>query len=595
MKFGKEFKKQMVVEWTEAYMDYNGLKSILREFSLYQQSEQPWTLSRSLQKKLSMPRAISGLNKQPSHSTSGDIEGQVIDFNALQQYDSRRFYKTDFLQQSEEGEHVEAEFSKKLDEELNKVSNFYKDRVEEVMDEANSLNNQMDALIALRVKVENPRVDGYSLRKPSSSDIPLRKINQGSQNEDTTLEVNNQGEDSTIDQQVNPFHTTHYGNNNKEEESGSKEDPLQVLEPVKINNTLESPLSTMNSVFKDSKHDELSVNKNELKEAKEKLRPVFIEFYQKLCLLQHYWFMNLSAFSKIMTKYEMIISKRASKSYMKIVDNSYIGSSEEVNNLLEGVEATFIKHFANSNYQKGIKSLRPKAKKEKHRVTFFSETRNLMDKKEGTAYMVNVFPLYSIFGYIVLHMLMFTADLYFWRRYRVNYPFILGLKQGTELGYREVFLLSTGLAVLTLAIFLANLHLDFGSKSQNYKTLTELFPLALVAIVLVIVFCPFNILYRSSRFFFIKSLFHCICAPLYKVTLPDFLLADNLTSQIQAIRSVDLYICYYGLEFSQRENKCHKHGVYNALYFIIAVIPFWMRLLQVFFAFISHVYNSLCN
>ncbi|GKV26486.1 hypothetical protein SLEP1_g35776 [Rubroshorea leprosula] len=259
----------MVVEWTEAYMDYNGLKSILRGSSLYQQSKQPWTPSRYLQKKLSMLRAFSGLNKQPSHSTSADIEGQVIDFNALQQYDSRRFYKTDFLQQSEEGEHVEAEFSKKLDEEHNKVSNFYKDRVEEVMDEANSLNNQMDALIALRVKVENSRVDGYSLRKPSSSDIPLRKINQ--------------------------------------------------------------------------------------------------------------------AFSKIMTKYEMvgtkcclITSKRASKSYMKIVDNSYIGSSEEVNNLLERVEATFIKHFANSNYQKGIKSLRPKAKKEKHRVTFFSECRLIL-------------------------------------------------------------------------------------------------------------------------------------------------------------------------------------------------------------------------
>ncbi|GLU03350.1 hypothetical protein SLE2022_205530 [Rubroshorea leprosula] len=582
MKFGKEFKKQMVVEWTEAYMDYNGLKSILRESSLYQQSEQPWTPSRSLQKKLSMPQAFSGLNKQPSHSTSGDIEGQVIDFNALQQYDSRRFYKTDFLQQSEEGEHVEAEFCKKLDEELNKISNFYKDRVEEVMDEANSVNNQMDALIALRVKVENPRVNGYSLRKPSSSDIPLRKINQGSQNEDATLEVNNQGEDSTIDQQVNPSHTTHYGNYNKEEESGSKEDPLQVLERVKINNTLESPLSTMNDVFKDSKHDELSLNKNELKEAKEKLRPVFIEFYQKLCLLQHYsTFMNLSAFSKIMTKYEMITSRRASKSYMKIVDNSYIGSSEE------RVEATFIKHFANSSHQKGIKSLRPKAKKEKHRVTFFSgffsgcsialltavvlriETSNLMDKKEGTTYMVNVFPLYSIFGYIVLHMLMFTAECR--------------------------LILLEALQILTLAIFLANLHLDFGSKSQNYKTLTELFPLALVAIVLVIVFCPFNILYRSSRFFFIKSLFRCICAPLYKVTLPDFLLADNLTSQIRAIRSVDLYICYYGLVFSQRENKCHKHGVYNALYFIIAVMPFWMRLLQVFFAFISHVYNSLCN
>lgn len=29
MRFGKEFKKQKVPEWTDAYMDYNGLKRIL--------------------------------------------------------------------------------------------------------------------------------------------------------------------------------------------------------------------------------------------------------------------------------------------------------------------------------------------------------------------------------------------------------------------------------------------------------------------------------------------------------------------------------------------------------------------------------------
>jgi hypothetical protein len=43
-----------------------------------------------------------------------------------------------------------------------------------------------------------------------------------------------------------------------------------------------------------------------------------------------------------------------------------------VNGLLERVEATFIKHFANSNRREGMDSLRPKAKREKHSVTFFS-------------------------------------------------------------------------------------------------------------------------------------------------------------------------------------------------------------------------------
>ena len=37
---------------------------------------------------------------------------------------------------------------------------------------------------------------------------------------------------------------------------------------------------------------------------------------------------------------------------------------------MERVEATFIKHFSNSNRSKGMSILRPHAKKERHRITF---------------------------------------------------------------------------------------------------------------------------------------------------------------------------------------------------------------------------------
>jgi hypothetical protein len=41
---------------------------------------------------------------------------------------------------------------------------------------------------------------------------------------------------------------------------------------------------------------------------------------------------------------------------------------------MERVEATFIKHFLNSNRSKGMSVLRPKAKKERHRITFYMGT-----------------------------------------------------------------------------------------------------------------------------------------------------------------------------------------------------------------------------
>ncbi|BFG16720.1 hypothetical protein CerSpe_029940 [Prunus speciosa] len=627
MKFGKEFKKKMVPEWAEAYMDYNGLKRILRELREYKQRKHSRDL---LDHKTAPPpnRTISGIELQINslQNTNGDIEDQVIDVNTLHGDGCRQFYKTKFLKQSEEGGEIEVTFFRKLDEELNQVNTFYKDKVKEVKQEANHLDKQMEALVALRIKVKNRKQYGSNSKRHRNSAVPLTSNKSSaadaSGNEPMGLTSENekhQREPSPGASEVDPTPIKNPGSDDREVLNiyDYQEDPLEVLEHVKIKNTLESPISTIKCVFKDSREEELSFDKEELKRVEERLRAVFIQFYHKLQLLKHYSFMNLSAFSKIMKKYEKITSRRAARSYMLTVDNSDLGSSDEVTNLLERAEATFIQNFSNSNRREGMKSLRPKAKREKHGVTFFSgffcgcsialmvaiilriEARKLMDKEEGAQYMENIFPLYSLFGYITLHLLMYAADIYFWRRYRVNYAFIFGFKKGTELGYREVFLLSSGLAVLALGGLLANLHLDMDSSAEKYKTLTELVPLGLLILVLAITFCPFNIIYRSSRFFFIWCLFRCICAPLYPETFPDFFLADQLTSQMQASRSFVLYICYYGLgEYSRRQTKCHSHGVYNTLYFIIAVIPFWMRFLQCIRRFceekdVKHMCNGL--
>ncbi|CAJ2669017.1 unnamed protein product, partial [Trifolium pratense] len=212
-----------------------------------------------------------------------------------------------------------------------------------------------------------------------------------------------------------------------------------------------------------------------------------------------------------------------------MVDSSYVGSSDEVNRLMERVEHAFIKHFANGNHRKGMNMLRPTAKRERHRITFLLglftgcsialivalviliHARGIMDSEGRTTYMENIFPLYSLFGYIVLHMTVYSANVYLWRRFKINYSFIFGFKEGTELGYREVFLLSSGLAVLSLAAVLSNLDMEMDERTKSFSEFTELVPLGLVIVVLLITFCPFNIIYKSSRFFLIKCAFHSIC------------------------------------------------------------------------------------
>ncbi|XP_010478931.1 PREDICTED: phosphate transporter PHO1 homolog 8-like isoform X2 [Camelina sativa] len=374
---------------------------------------------------------------------------------------------------------------------------------------------------------------------------------------------------------------------------------LSVLDHIRLNKNQETPLSTIRNVLKLPNQEELKFTRENLKKIEERLKDVFVDFYRKLRHLKNYSFLNTLAISKIMKKYDKIGSRNAAKLYMEMVDKSYLTSSDEINKLMLRVESIFVEHFASSNRSKGMNLLRPKVTKERHRITFstgffvgctvslltalgmFVHARNIMGAEGQKIYMETMFPLYSLFAFVVLHMIMYASNIYFWKRYRVNYPFIFEFKEGTELGYRHVLLLSFGLGTLALCAVLVNLDMEMDPNTNDYKTYTELVPLFVVALVIAISVCPFNIFYRSSRFFFLMVLFRCIVAPLYKVNLPDFFLADQLTSQVQALRSLEFYICYYGWgDFKQRQNTCKSSDVYSTFYFIVAVIPYWSRFLQ---------------
>ncbi|XP_041010731.1 phosphate transporter PHO1 homolog 3-like isoform X2 [Juglans microcarpa x Juglans regia] len=635
MKFGKEFTAQMVPEWQKAYMDYGNLKTLLKDILRFKQRNQPPACSTlaSLKRKLTLYRAFSGLtqryNNHPmSPSTPDDIDSQAILVNSVNQ-DGSLSYQTTFLMSDDEGGEYELVYFRRLDDEFNKVDKFYRSKVEEVMNEANLLNKQMDAFIAFRIKVENPQgwfdrsvemtrlaSDVAASAAALSASTPRGVRASSRRTLPMSMDVIEEGgssshgqadESSDQDKDHDELETFKVVNRKVQEKkpnsirpsASSRPAPLEVLNRVKINNTLETPRSTIKSFLPYPMQTELNFSRENLKKVEELLKRAFVEFYQKLRLLKSYSFLNTLAFSKIMKKYDKITSRDASKSYMKMVDNSFLGSSVEVTKFMERTEATFIKHFSNSNRIRGMNILRPKAKRERHRITFsmgflaggtaalilalilIIRARKIMYEEGATRYMDNMFPLYSLFGFIVLHTVLYAANIYFWRRYRVNYSFIFGFKQGTELGYRQVLLLSFGLAVLALASVLLNLDMEMDPKTKAYKELTELLPLGLLLLVVIIFFCPFNVMYRSSRFFFLTRLFHCICAPLYKVTLPDFLLADQLTSQVQAFRSLEFYICYYGWgDYKHRENTCKDSDMYKAFFYIVAVIPYWSRFLQ---------------
>ncbi|KAG2297885.1 hypothetical protein Bca52824_034357 [Brassica carinata] len=640
MKFGKEFSSQMVPEWQQAYMNYGSLKKCLKDiiaFKLRTNHAAPRGGAKNhhgggLSRKMTLYRTFSGLVSTPrrhrrgnSHDMEEGVPLTATSGPILVNTTVDRGCETTFLMAAEEGGEYELVFFRRLDDEFNKVSKFYKEKVEEVLKEAVVLNKQMDALIAFRVKVENPEGWGCDERAveitqlasdvassaaaiSASSPAGARSINvstahleaiqeggssRAGRTEDVVQEEEEQEEESNGASACNTARDV-----NTTKMRAMRPAPLYILDRVWLNDTKETPRSTIKGFLQITKQTDLKFSRENLMMVEAKLRQALFVFYQKLRLLKSYSFLNVLAFSKILKKYDKITSRDAMKPYMKMVDTSHLGSSDEVVRLMERVEATFIKHFANANRTKGMNILRPKAKRERHRLTFstgflggciFSlivalaaiiRTRDLLQQEDQEQYMNTMFPLYSLFGFIVLHIIMYAANIYYWKRYKVNYSFIFGFKQGTELGYRQVLLVGFSIGVLALLCVLANLDMEADPETKDYQALTELLPLFLFIAMFVVLVLPFKFFYGSTRLFFLTSLFHCLAAPLYKVTLPDFFLGDQLTSQVQALRSIEFYICYYGWgDFRHRKNTCNT-STYKAFIFIVAVIPYLSRLLQ---------------
>ncbi|KAL1194421.1 Phosphate transporter PHO1-like protein [Cardamine amara subsp. amara] len=626
MKFGREFETQMIQEWREAYMDYRSLKQILKQILRYHQQKHqcppppnPQTTGDTAQhqtdggggetgasvlsRRVSLYRAFSGLTNRAARSPKkshkhhnlfsskrhhhhnpqhhhhyhlfDDDEEHVILINE----DEIEGYSTTFLCSAEEGGEIEVQFFRRLDREFNKVLRFYKQKVENVMEEADELSRQLNVLIALRIKVENPDVhlpsDIISVSSAPSS--PHTTTRTPAPSPMDVIREMEQTEDKKV----------------------FKPAPVEMLDHIKLKIEPETPLSTLKMMIL-GLPSEQTFSKPELKRAEELMSRAFVEFYQKLRFLKSYCFLNQLGFAKILKKYDKTTSRNASKLYLNTVDRSYLGRCDEVSRLMSRVEATFIKHFANGNHREGMKALRHKTKREKHRITYFLgffsgcamalaiaimvlvHIRGLTKSEGRHQYMENIFPLYSLFAFVAVHLFMYAADIFFWSKYRVNYPFIFGFEHGNDLGYREVLLIGSGLAVLTFGGVISNLDMEMDPRTKSFSVITELVPLALLLCLMATLFCPFNIIYRSSRYFFIGCFFRCLLSPLYKVILPDFFLADQLTTQVQTFRSLLFYVCYYGWggDFKRRTHTCYDSDIYKELYLVVAIIPYWFRFAQ---------------
>ncbi|PPD79487.1 hypothetical protein GOBAR_DD23601 [Gossypium barbadense] len=304
-----------------------------------------------------------------------------------------------------------------------------------------------------------------------------------------------------------------------------------------------------------------SINRKKIQCAEKMIRTAFVELYRGLGLLKTYSSLNMVAFTKILKKFDKVSKQEASARYLKAVKRSHFISSDKVVRLMDEVESIFTQHFANNDRKRAMKFLRPRQHKDSHLVTFFSglftgcfvslfgiyiilaHLCGIFSATTGTAYMETVYPVFSVFALLSLHMFLYGCNMMMWKNTRINYNFIFEFAPNTALKYRDAFLICTTLMTCIVGALLIHLLLTAAAISPSH---VDTIPGFLLLVLMV-----------------------------------DFFMADQLTSQIPLLRHLESTACYFLAEsFKTRQYTCKNGSLYRQFAYVISFSPYYWRAMQ---------------
>ncbi|KAL5826141.1 hypothetical protein ACOSQ4_017938 [Xanthoceras sorbifolium] len=627
VKFSKQFEGQLVPEWKEAFVDYWQLKKDLKKIHLLNVNNNNINSSSTHTKNQTSlaDTLISSIGKLSLFGHHHHREhGPIQVHKKLASSDSKGdLYETELLEQFADTDAAK-EFFACLDMQLNKVNQFYKTKEKEFMDRGDSLKKQMEILIELITAIRQHRGSkGASPEQDSKEDASIsgtiscveESIKDGTELEqlqDNGLDDLEKNDESFADSP----RSEDMGNSMRMKKEDNKIKALsgRVFNCQGKNLRLNIPLTTPSRTFsamsylledlvkQSSKkgpegNNKLHINKTKLHHAEKMIKKALIELYKGLGYLKTYRNLNMLAFIKILKKFDKVTGKQVLPIYLKVVESSYFNSSDKVMNLADEVEELFVKHFAEDDKRKAMKYLRPHQHKESHSVTFFiglftgcfiallagyvvmAHITGMYRPRPDTVYMETVYPVLSMFSLMFLHFFLYGCNIFMWKKTRINYSFIFELAPTKEIKYRDVFLICT--TTMTAVVGVMFLHLSLLTKGYSY-TQVQAIPGLLLLISLLLFVCPLNIVYRSSRYRFLRVIRNIILSPLYKVLMLDFFMADQLCSQVPTLRNLEYIACYYitGSYKTQDYGYCMRAKHYRDLAYAVSFLPYYWRAMQ---------------
>ncbi|KAL8112109.1 hypothetical protein AgCh_019710 [Apium graveolens] len=618
VKFSQQFQGQLVPEWKDAFVDYGRLKKDLKKIHLQNVKNAPSSHQESSLRKTivsSMRRISSFGNKRRDH-------GIIHVHKKLESSKSKGdTYETEMLEQFGEDSEAALGFFSCLDLQLNKVNHFFRNKEKEFSERGESLKKQMEILLELKTAIKSQRANEASSNDFKEDDSISGTISCdeespryiSEQEKEQGNEKDDQFDQNDIDfSGSSKFDETMKFSKMRRVDSNTRTPSDRFLRSQGKNLKIHIPLTNPTRAFSYLLWDDLikqsskkgamegrkvHINKTKIHHAEKMIRGALIELYKGLGYLKTYRNLNMLAFAKILKKFDKVTNKQVLPIYLKVVENSYFNSSDKVMKLADEVEEIFVKHFAEDDKRKAVKYLKPTRRKESHVVTFFiglftgcfivffvgygimAHIAGMYRPQSDTVYMETVYPVLSMFSLLFLHFFLYGCNIFAWKKTRINYSFIFELSPTKDLKYRDVFLICT--MAMTAVVGVLFIHISLIAKGYSY-TQVQVIPGLLLLISFLLLVCPINVVYKSTRFRVLRVIRNIVLSPLYKVVMLDFFMADQLCSQVPMLRNLEYVSCYYITRSykTQDYGYCMRTKNYRDLSYAVSFLPYYWRAMQ---------------
>ncbi|KAL3506166.1 hypothetical protein ACH5RR_031548 [Cinchona calisaya] len=458
VKFSKELEAQLIPEWKDAFVNYWQLKKHVKKVKLSRKSKHVHVNNSDFGLSIFDPiRLIMNKFSQTFHNANDSPEVFQAKRKNGDGSEEEEGYENEQLQLFSEEDEVQMFFDR-LDEELDKVNKFYEAKETEFLERGEILNKQLQILLELQQVLNDRRRKNLSSR--SSSGFLSRSYSSSARNSDfsaTQSELSDCPTEATQTDNViaalekNGINFIKSATQSKTKKGKSKMAIRIDIPTTTPTRTIEAVTSMLweglvNNPKKESPGE--FINRKKIQCAKKMIRGAFVELYRGLGLLKKYSSLNMMAFVKILKKFDKVSNQQASASYLKTVKESHFISSDKVrlivHRLFTGCFVTLFSVYA-----------------------ILAHFSGMFSPRSETAYVEIVYPVFSMFALLSLHMFMHGCNLFLWTSTRINYNFIFECQANTALKYRDAFLICTSLMTAVVTAMIIHLILLSSGVSQT--------------------------------------------------------------------------------------------------------------------------------